>query len=1184
MKPRCYNPFIHNFGSLCAASVIAFNFTSQDASAASAYWDIDGTTAGAGGASPGGNWDDANWSSSAAGDASTAAWTPGDTAFLSAGSDATGSFTLNLASATTIGGLTVEEGTPTISGAGSLMLGDPATPFSIAGGVTISSAISGTGKGINKKGPGTLTLTGTNSYNGEVRINGGNLSIGGTVSGLDKLTFGWDGTAGSENLDITAGANITTGRLVLCDWYYSESTVSHSGGTLNIVGNDDTNSTSASFLVGHWGYGSTCVYGLSGGTLNSLSARLSLGWDRSNVQVNQSGGTANLLGINLNNGRGNTASYNLSGGRLNLGSGGINSQANKAINIGGATLGAFANWNSTKSITLTGAGNLTVDTLDSSDGTTARNITLSGGITETAPAGIIKTGAGTLGVSGTLSYSGDTVINGGKFLPGPTLTSSKMVVNSGGSLGAGTLTTPGVSLISDIDLNGGNLALRVGTPFDQLDALVVNVITPSTIEVVPAQQININDEFVVLKYSSLDGLGFAGLSPAALPNPHYSATLIDDSANSQVKLKVTGADTLIWTGAAGSAWDVNTTLNWKLTSALPATTASKFYDSDVILFDDSSSVGNITLSGNIKPAAITVNNSVTDYAFSGASINGSASLTKSGSASLNLSGSHNFTGLVDIQGGRVITSTATSLGSGSTVVKLGAGAVLEATSSYSHSRGLQLTGGAAGIDTNAGTTLTLNSAFNGGGVVTKSGAGKLRIQGYGGGSFGGTSVVVSAGTLEMAGGAFNANIGMPAITVNSGAALVIPSGSYHALGGAYTTSPVINLVASTFTIGQEQYLDAVNMTGGQILSGGGNPEIRTDYSFNLHTLPSATSSVIGSGVIVRKVNSDLLFTVDDGAAAEDLVFNGDFGTTSTLMTKAGAGTMVIGSAVSYTNTVISGGTLQIGTGGTTGNLGSGPVTNNASLVFNRSDLVVVPNVISGTGSVIQNGTGTLGLDGTNTYTGDTIVNSGIVEVSGTSIADTGKLAINGGGVVSVFSNEDVQSLYINGVAQPTGTYGASGSGATHIDDTHFTGSGYVNVTGSGYTSWIGGFGLAIGDQDPGDDPDKDGVSNALEWVLGGNPASVMDAAKLPVVTTAGGNLVFTFKRDQDSKVAGTTVVIDVGTTLGTWPSVYTVGNTTGTSSAGVTVTDNLDGTDTVTLTVTRAPDAAKFARLRVTIN
>ena len=1182
MKLHRSNPFVKNLRVAYAASVIAVNFANpQQASAADAYWDIDGDTAGAGGANPGGNWGDSNWSSSAAGDAATAAWTGEDTAVLSAGIDATGSFTLNLASATTIGGLTVEEGSPTVSGAGSLMLGDPATRFSITGGVTISSAISGTGKGINKRGPGTLTLTGTNSYNGEVRINGGNLSIGGTVSGLDKLTFGWDGTAGTENLNITAGADITTGRLVLCDWYYSESTVSHSGGTLNVVGTNDTNGTGASLLIGHWGYGSTCVYGLSGGTLNSLSARMSLGWDRSNVQVNQTGGTANLLGINLDNGRGNAASYNLSGGRLNLGSGGINNQASKSINIGAATLGAFANWDSTKSITLTGAGALTVDTLDSSNGTTARNITLSGGITESAPAGIIKNGAGTLGVSGSISYSGDTVINGGKFLPGPMLATSKMVVNSGGSLGAGTLSTPGVSLVGDVDLNGGNLSLRVGSTLDTLDALAVNVISSSNIEMVPTQPVNINDEFVVLKYQTLGGLGFGGLSTAL---QHYTTTLIDDSANSQVILKVTGVDSLIWTGAASNAWDVNNSLNWKLVSALPATVPTKFYDADVITFDDTSSIGNITLSGDIKPSSITVNNNVTNYAFSGASIGGSASLTKSGTASLNLTGSHGFTGPVDIQGGRVITSTSSSLGGGSTAAKLGAGATLQATATYSLSRAVQLTGGAAGIETDSGATLTLASAFNGGGVLTKSGDGTLRVQGYGGGTFGGTSVVVDGGTLQMAGGAFNANIGMPSITVNTGAALVIPSGSYHALGGAYTTSPVLNLVDGTFTIGQEQYLDAINMTGGEILAGSGNPEIRTDYSFNLHTLPAADSSIVSSGVIVRKVNSDLKFTVDEGAAAEDLVFNGNFGATSTLMTKAGDGTMVIGSTVIYTDTVISGGTLQIGAGGTTGNLGSGSVTNNASLVFNRSDLVVVPNTISGTGSVIQNGSGNLGLNGTNTYTGDTIVNAGVVEIDGNSLADTGKLAINGVGVVNVLNTEVVQSLDIDSVAQPTGTYGATGSGATHIDDTHFSGSGIVFVTGPAYASWIAGFGLAPGDQDPGDDPDMDGVTNGLEWVLGGNPATVMDAAKLPAVSTPGGNLVFTFERDQDSKVPGTSVAIEAGTTLAAWLTVYTVGNTTGTSSAGVTVTDNLDGSDTVTLTVTRAPDALKFARLRVTID
>ena len=140
------------------------------------------------------------------------------------------------------------------------------------------------------------------------------------------------------------------------------------------------------------------------------------------------------------------------------------------------------------------------------------------------------------------------------------------------------------------------------------------------------------------------------------------------------------------------------------------------------------------------------------------------------------------------------------------------------------------------------------------------------------------------------------------------------------------------------------------------------------------------------------------------------------------------------------------------------------------------------------------------------------------------------------------------------------------------------------MIGAGYSTWITGFGLAVGDQDPTDDPDNDGVSNAVEWVLGGDPATGMDVNKLPTVSTGGGNMVFTFNRDQDSKVAGTSVAIEVGTTLAAWPTVYTVGNDTAGSSAGVTVTDNLDGTDTITLTVAQAPDPVKFARLRVAID
>lgn len=780
------------------------------------------------------------------------------------------------------------------------------------------------------------------------------------------------------------------------------------------------------------------------------------------------------------------------------------------------------------------------------------------------------------------------MINGGTFLPGPNFTSSLLVVNPGGSLGAGTIASPGTSLINDVDLDGGNLAMRVGASSDLIDAINVNVNSASTIEVVPSQQLNINDEFVVLKYAALNGLGFAGLSPAALPNPHYSSTLIDDSANNQVKLKVTGADSLIWTGAASNTWDVNNSINWKLVSALPATTPSKFYDSDVIIFDDSSAVGNVTLSGAIKPAAVTVDNSVTDYAFSGAPIGGSASLTKLGTASLDLSGSNAFSGNVSIQEGTVVTSTATSLGTGTTTVSLGTNAKLRSTASYTHSRGLLLTGGSAEIETDAATTLTLGTAFTGGGNLTKSGDGKLRLQSYGGNSFGGTSVTVSAGTLEMAGGAFNTNIGMPSITVESGAELVIPPGSFHALGGAFTTSPAINLIDGTFRVGQEQYLDAVNLTGSSILSNGGNPELRMDYNFHLHTFPSSTTSVYGSGMILNERNHAAWFTVDDGAAAVDFLFSGTITRDSSpisAFTKDGDGTMVIDSNLSLpSGGTISAGTLQIGNGGTSGALGSGPITNNATLAFNRSDTITVSSVISGTGSLVQAGSGFTILDGTNTFTGDAVVDSGSLGVDGDSISNLGTLRINGAGVVDVINTETVQALYINGVPQLPGTYGATGSGATTIDDVHFSGTGVVEVAAPGYSGWIGGFGLAVGDQDPTDDPDNDGLDNALEWVLGGDPAAGMDAGKLPTVAVSGANLVFSFIRDQDSKLPDTSVSIEVGTTLASWPDVYQVGSTTGTSSPGVTVTDNANGTDTITLTIPRAPDASKFARLRVVID
>lgn len=103
------------------------------------------------------------------------------------------------------------------------------------------------------------------------------------------------------------------------------------------------------------------------------------------------------------------------------------------------------------------------------------------------------------------------------------------------------------------------------------------------------------------------------------------------------------------------------------------------------------------------------------------------------------------------------------------------------------------------------------------------------------------------------------------------------------------------------------------------------------------------------------------------------------------LTKNGVGTLRLSGDNTYTGgTVISAGTLQIGAGGTTGTLGTGAVTNNAALNFNRSGQITVGNVISGSGSVSNNG-GTLEITGNNTYGGGTFVNAGTLLLR----ADTG---------------------------------------------------------------------------------------------------------------------------------------------------------------------------------------------------
>ncbi|HEX7653765.1 MAG TPA: hypothetical protein VF607_09680, partial [Verrucomicrobiae bacterium] len=147
---------------------------------ANSYWDINGATAGAGGATPSGLWSGANWSTSSAGTAATASWTSGNTAIFSAGTDATGSYTITLSGTQNASALSFATGTATLTG-GTLSLAAPGNVSVTTKGI-VSSLISGSA-GLTKAGSGELLLSGANTFTGNLTNRAGILTLDNNSAG-----------------------------------------------------------------------------------------------------------------------------------------------------------------------------------------------------------------------------------------------------------------------------------------------------------------------------------------------------------------------------------------------------------------------------------------------------------------------------------------------------------------------------------------------------------------------------------------------------------------------------------------------------------------------------------------------------------------------------------------------------------------------------------------------------------------------------------------------------------------------------------------------------------------------------------------------------------------------------------------------------------------------------------------
>ncbi len=254
-----------------------------------------------------------------------------------------------------------------------------------------SSAIGGTGS-LTKTGSGDLILNAAGNSLTSLTVNQGKVAIGGSGSLAISGAYLSSATSSTGSLDIAAGGSLTAGSL-LSAW----------GTNMAING---TLTTGAFTFSG----GASTVTGSGTAKMTSLT--------------NTNYGTTNL-----------------NGARFNIGSGGYTvTSGTTAINFGATTIGAWADWSSSAPMALTNSTTgTTINTLDSVDGTTARNITLSGVLSGSGK--LNKSGAGTLTLTAANTYTGATAIAAGT-----------LEIGGSGSLGsgsyAGNISNAGALLVS----------------------------------------------------------------------------------------------------------------------------------------------------------------------------------------------------------------------------------------------------------------------------------------------------------------------------------------------------------------------------------------------------------------------------------------------------------------------------------------------------------------------------------------------------------------------------------------------------------------------------------------------------------------------------------------------------------------------------------------------------------------
>ncbi|MEI9963182.1 MAG: autotransporter-associated beta strand repeat-containing protein [Limisphaerales bacterium] len=163
--------------------------------------------------------------------------------------------------------------------------------------------------------------------------------------------------------------------------------------------------------------------------------------------------------------------------------------------------------------------------------------------------------------------------------------------------------------------------------------------------------------------------------------------------------------------------------------------------------------------------------------------------------------------------------------------------------------------------------------------------------------------------------------------------------------------------------------------------------------------------------------------------------------------KLGSGTLILDTDNDYSGgTILAGGTLQVGNGGTRGSIGSGPVTNIVSgtiLAFNRTDAISV-------NSITRN----------YQYNASVVVNSGSVSLEGAGDNSGTIGTVNNGGtlILAKDSSITVHALGSSSAINAGGTLKFGGTGGDQIfSGAYVTNNGTLDMAGQseGFNGLVG---------------------------------------------------------------------------------------------------------------------------------